>query len=375
MESFLNIKPMMPSAKSNATVLAESTKLREESNIQCHGCAAKLSHEDLVGSFGRLSPTAASLLDDDACESTVDGHRYLLQSIDGLTDLVGDPFIFGQIALEHACNDVLAKGVRPSAALVSVDIPRASSLIMRDTLGQLTSGFQKACSTHRIHYLGGHTSVGDELKVHCAITAWHNESVVWSKGKCRHGDLIVLTKPIGTAAIFAAHMQGLCKGVWREQAIQSMLQSHTPIMAVLRQHDISSGTDITGFGLGMHLAQLVKGQDELSIQINVDELACLDGFLEVTDCKVRSSLFEANLVALSQLAHPSLCDDLSSAKLCNPETSGPLALAIPPQHANALVNQLQKHGFERARVIGRVVHKPEQGHTLLPFTLPFLAKK
>jgi len=369
MDAFADLKPMMRSLTAQSNILAESLELQSQSKIQCRGCAGKLSHEDLIGSFAQLSPTAASLLDDDACESTIDGHRYLLQSIDGLSDLVGDPFLFGQIALEHACNDVAAKGVKPNAALVSVDVPRASSMIMRDMLGQVTSGFQKACSTHRLHYLGGHTSIGAELKIHCSITAWHNESVVWSKGKCRVGDLIVVTKPIGTAALLAAHMQGLCKGVWREQAIQSMLQSHLPIVAHLRQFDISSGTDITGFGLGVHVAQLIKGQDELSIQIHVDEIACLDGFLEVTDRKVRSSLFEDNLLALSQFAHPDLCDELAAAKLCNPETSGPLALALPAEHAHTLVMTLQKHGFERARIIGRVVHKPEQGFSLLPSML------
>ena len=181
------------------------------------------------------------------------------------------------------------------------------------------------------------------------------------KGGMRKGQWLLLTKPIGTGALFAAQMRGAADGSWVARALESMVLSNERSAQVLAEHGASACTDVTGFGLLGHLVEMA-GASGARVSLSMGHVPLLAGASECVARGIFSSLQPANLrlkraVANegSALSHPSY------PLLFDPQTAGGLLAAVPAERADACVAALRAAGYEHAAVVGEVLEELPEG--------------
>ncbi|HEY9807107.1 MAG TPA: selenide, water dikinase SelD, partial [Candidatus Obscuribacterales bacterium] len=166
---------------------------------------------------------------------------------------------------------------------------------------------------------------------------------------------LILTKALGTGALFAADMQRRAKGRWIDQAVESMLQSNQAAAQCLMQHQASACTDITGFGLLGHLYEMVQAS-QVAVELNLEAIPLLPGASTVVAQGIVSSLQPQNLRAALKVQNWSqISDRPEAALLFDPQTSGGLLAAIPAERASDCVSALQALGYRQSRAIAQVV--------------------
>ncbi len=169
-----------------------------------------------------------------------------------------------------------------------------------------------------------------------------------NKNTLNPGDSLILTKALGTGLIFAGQPLGLSKGPWIDQAIEQMLIPNAQAAQLAEQHGASACTDITGFGLGGHLLEMLN-QTDLCVQLNPDALPLLDGASTLIEQGVRSSLYPQNLRRIEQD-----CQSTVPAILADPQTSGGLLIAIEAHKAQGLLDALHYGSEPNSAIIGEV---------------------
>jgi len=266
-----------------------------------------------------------------------------------------DPFMFGRIAAVHSLSDSHAMGARPITALAIAVVPYGVESVVEETLFQMMSGAVEALREVNCALIGGHTCEGKELSLGFAVNGAVEIDRVMQKGGMSPGEMIILTKPIGTGTLFAAHMRVQAEGSWIAKALKHMAQSNHRAAECFREFNASACTDVTGFGVLGHLSEMVKASD-VGAKLNLDSLPLMDGALEcVTKKKIFSSLQPANLrlrraivneaIALKHAVYPLIFD---------PQTSGGLLATVSEKDAAECVSTLRKLGYEQACIVGEV---------------------
>jgi selenide,water dikinase len=200
--------------------------------------------------------------------------------------------------------------------------------------------------------VGGHTSEGAELSLGFAVNGLVDRDTALRKGGLQPGDALILTKPIGTGSLLAAHMRGKAKARWVMAAIAHMTQSNRTAAHILRAHGASAATDITGFGLLGHLVEMVKAGD-VDVTLSLLRLPLLDGVCETMASGIFSSLQPQNVrlrrairnleAAATHPLYPILFD---------PQTAGGLLASVPAARAQACVGALRAVGYASAAIVG-----------------------
>ncbi len=342
--------------------------------MRCGGCGAKVGATVLSRALGSLDvwpqPDVLIGLDapDDAAVMRVPPGMAMVHTVDFFRSFYDDPFVFGQIAANHALGDIYAMGGRPHSATAIVTVPPGLESVTENLLRQLMSGAVKVLNEAGCPLVGGHTGEGRELALGFAINGLVDEglSTVLRKGALQPGDALVLTKPIGTGTLFAAHPQGHARGRWIAGALASMVQSNREGAAVLRRFGARSATDLTGFGLLGHLVEMTRPSG-VDAQLDLAALPLLDGALECVASGILSSLQPANVRLRRALrnqadfvAHPRY------PLLFDPQTAGGLLASVPADQAAACVQALREAGYPHAAVIGQVLPPADE---LAPITL------
>ncbi len=165
------------------------------------------------------------------------------------------------------------------------------------------------------------------------------------------GEALVLTKPLGTGAIFAADMRAEASGAWVEGAIQAMLLSNGAAAECLVAHGASACTDITGFGLLGHLIEMLRASG-VDARLDLDSVPALDGALDLLARDIQSSLHPANEAFAEVLAGPR--DHPADPLMFDPQTAGGLLASLPADRAGACVEALRERGYQAAAIIGAV---------------------
>ena len=178
-----------------------------------------------------------------------------VQTIDFFRSFIGDPYQFGRIAAVHALSDCEAMGAIPQTALALVQVPFASEDKQEEDLVQLMAGAASALKRVNCALVGGHTCESRELGLGFAISGRlpGGSTTAMTKVAMRGGDVLILTKPLGTGTLFAADMRAKARGPWIATALKSMETSNREAATCLRAHGALACTDITGFGLIGHL--------------------------------------------------------------------------------------------------------------------------
>jgi selenide,water dikinase len=194
--------------------------------------------------------------------------------------------------------------------------------------------------------VGGHSAEGAEASLGFAVTGLAAPDSLWRKGGLQPGDALVLTKPLGTGIVLAAQMQGLARVDWLAATLASMARSNGAAAAVLRRFAITACTDVTGFGLGGHLMEMLRASG-VAAEL-VASLPALPGARELAAGGVASTLAPANRAWLD------LGDGEAVALLSDPQTSGGLLAGMPAEQAEACVAALVEAGCE-ATLVGQVM--------------------
>jgi selenide,water dikinase len=326
-----------------------------DDQMHCGGCGSKVSAELLNEVLDELGiAESSSEHRDDAALYRVPENKVMLHSVDSFRNFIDDPFVFAQIAVSHALSDIYAMGGKPVTALAIITVPFAKPAVTKALLTQLMAGAQKQLNFDDVQLVGGHTSEGAELSVGFSVNGIIDEARILKKSGMQAGDALILTKPLGTGAIFAADMQHKAKGQWVENALRVMQQSNGAGMSVLLENQASSCTDVTGFGLAGHLKEMMLASGN-GVRLDLDKIPTLEGALQSMDAGITSTLHEGNRSALPTQMNL----DAQAEILFDPQTSGGLLASVPEQYAQPCIDALIEAGYAESAVIGRVTEAIE----------------
>jgi selenide,water dikinase len=238
-------------------------------------------------------------------------------------------------------------------------VPPGLEAKVEDLLLQMMGGAVEVLNAAGCSLVGGHTGEGRELALGFAINGLIDEkmSEVMRKGGMQAGDMLVLTKPIGTGTLFAAHGRGAARGRWIDGAMQSMLVSNQVGAQILSAYGATACTDLTGFGLLGHLVEMTRPSG-VDAELNLGALPLLDGATDCVKAGIVSSLQTSNVRLRRAVRNmEEFAQDARYPLLFDPQTAGGLLASVPAGQADACVAALQAAGYAQAAIIGRI-HPP-----------------
>lgn len=332
-----------------------------EDLMRCGGCGAKLAADPLRRVLARLPDQAAAHvtlgIGDDAAQVN-HGAGSTLLSVDGFRAMVDDPYLLGRICAHHSLNDLFAMGARPTAALALATLPLMAQQMMEEDLFQLLSGAVEVLNAHGAPLVGGHSAEGAELSIALTVTGTPGE-VTLTKAGGQAGDVVLLTKPIGTGVILAGAMRGIHLAGCVSACLKSMDTSNAPSLSILQRHGVTALTDVTGFGLIGHLGEMLRAS-QCGVELRLSDVPVLTGGLALAQQGVRSSIQGANAQALNDFTVSASVEDTDRLNLLSdPQTSGGLLACIPSGQADACLRTLQDAGIP-ASVIGSLTPQGNQ---------------
>jgi len=277
----------------------------------------------------------------------------LVQTVDFFTPIVDDPGTFGRIAAANALSDVYAMGGRPVTALAIAAFPD-EGVDMSVLAAILAGGAQKAKEAG-ISVIGGHTVKDSEPKYGLAVTGIVHPDRIVRNSTARTGDVLVLTKPLGTGILTTARRSDRIDDAALSAAVTSMETLNKAASETMVRIGVDAATDITGFGLLGHLREMTDGSG-LGAEVDAASVPLFAGVLELARSGSAPGGTKANLraaLAAGVSFAAGTSDELQLA-LCDAQTSGGLLIAVPAQRSDALLAALQAAGVTEARRIGRI---------------------
>ena len=319
------------------------------------GCAAKYSAARLQELLAGFAPAAPDDLlvglapADDAAVYRLDEERALVFTVDFFPPLVEDPALYGAIAATNALNDVFAMGGKPLLALSVADFPE--ELPVATVRAIFDAAAEKVAEAGAI-LAGGHTIRDEEPKYGLAVVGTVHPDAVWRKDGARPGDALFLTKPLGTGLVLTALRKGASPDGAREAVEALMTDLNASAADALRPFEPGAVTDVTGFGLFGHAAEVAE-RSGVRVVLEADRLPALPGALEAAEEGLATGGDSRN----RDFAAPVLDDGgVPAAALAlgfDPQTAGGLLFSLPAAKAPVLEASFRDERLFLARV-GRV---------------------
>ena len=334
-----------------STVSVDAVKLTRGSAYG--GCGAKLSkgllHTVLCGLPRLESDDLIVGIEsaDDAGVMKVSDELAIIHTTDFFPPMVDDPYTFGRIAATNALSDVWAMGGTPLAAMNLVSYPLKE--LGRDALKEILRGGLEAMAESGAVLAGGHTVEGQELLYGLAVTGTVHPDKVWRNGGALPGDALVLTKPLGTGLVTTAAKGEMAEADHITTAMRWMTTLNKDAALVLRNLDPHAVTDVTGFGLAGHAAEMAEASG-CALELDLEALPAMPGALEAAATglvPVGAGKNRTSIAAVLEIADGA--DELRVDLALDPQTSGGLLAAVSPDAAESLVRRLPG-----AAIVGRV---------------------
>jgi selenide,water dikinase len=354
------------------TMVTSVPPIRLTELTECGGCAAKLGADVLEealaglglreGDPGRMPDGLIAGLDppDDAAVHIVAPDIAVIGTLDFFPPIVDDARTYGRIAAANALSDVFAMGGRVLFALSVAAVPEDLPVgVFREMLDGAAEVVREAGGI----LAGGHTIRDPEPKYGLAVIGSAHPDRLLRKGGAEPGDVLILTKPLGTGLLVSGHRQGQTSEANLAGAVESMLVLNRAASELLVQHGVKGATDVTGFGLLGHGLEMARASGTRFV-FDASKLPALDGAIDLARAGVETGgaahnrRFVAPQLTLGMDVAPELV-----TLAHDPQTSGGLLAAIPRATLNALHADLESAGI-RHRAVGRVEAAPEPGVTL-----------
>ncbi|MBZ2187697.1 selenide, water dikinase SelD [Alcanivorax sp. JB21] len=344
--NFMRLFSDLPARQTMATRETDGTAA-----MHCQGCGAKLGPDALRHALEGLEgyPRDEVLTDfrsgDDAALVRWPARQLLVQSQDYFPAFIDEPWLFGRIATLHSLSDLHAMNATPHSALATVSIAHNHPRLQQRDLRQLMQGALSALQESHCSLLGGHTIEGPQMAAGFAVNGSADPAKLLHKKGARPGDVLLLTKPLGTGILLAAQMRQRCKGPWLDAALESMLANHGPAAGVFAQHGATACTDVTGFGLLGHLLEMLD-KSQVGANLTLSALPVLPGAITLAGQGIGSSLKPANDVVLSRChLAPGVAGHPLLTALTDPQTSGGLLASVPAAQHLACIAALHALGL------------------------------
>jgi len=323
---------------------------------------------EIVKEFAGAAKTDPNLLvgfetGDDAGVYRLTDDLALVQTVDYITPVVDDPFLYGQVAAANSISDVYAMGGRPLTAMNLCNFPAKN--IDRNSLRRILEGGFSKIKEAGATLVGGHTVRDDELKYGLSVTGLIDPRRILTNAAARAGDHLVLTKPVGTGVIITGYRRGLADEDLLLRAVNWMAALNRTACETMLEFDSHACTDITGFGLSGHALGMAKGSN-VRMRIRFNDLPKYEESLDLIGQGVATSVTGSNLqVVQDYLTFSGNFTDEEKGLVVDPQTSGGLLISLPADQAPKLVGRLRERGNQVAAVIGEVV--PSDGRPGLEF--------
>jgi selenide,water dikinase len=340
---------------------ATTPRIRLTSLSHGAGCACKLGFTDLSEVLKHLPNVVDPrvLVDaatrDDAAVFRLSDDRALVATTDFFTPIVDDPRAWGAIAAANALSDIYAMGGTPLFALNLVGWPRDK--VPFEVLGEVLAGAAEVTGRARCPVLGGHSiDVLEPLFGLVVLGEVHPDRALTNAGACA-GDLLVLTKPLGTGILATALKRDALLETGMAEAVRSMTTLNDGAARAALAVGVSAATDVTGFGLLGHLGNILAAS-RVGAEIAIESLPILAHALSLAGRGVVPGGTQRNLAAATGVTWD---DDVTPVErlICvDAQTSGGLLLATPPEHEAALLAALREAETPAAAVIGRLTDGP-----------------
>jgi selenide,water dikinase len=293
---------------------------------------------------------------DDAGVYRVSDDLAIIQTVDFFTPIVDDPFWFGQIAAANALSDVYAMGGEPKTAMNLVAFP--SDQMDISILRAILEGGLEKMKEAGVVLLGGHSVQDKELKYGLSVTGFvHPDHVVQNTG-LKPGDQLILTKPIGTGIINTAIKRGIASLEVIESTTRLMATLNRDAGRVMKTFPVSACTDITGFGLLGHLAEMLSNAS-IGVRLESKAIPLISEAIEYARGGfIPGGAFKNKAFRSSMVSPAPHIDSLLMNILFDPQTSGGLLMGIGKDRVADLLDSLKAAGVEHAAIIGEVVSEP-----------------
>jgi selenide,water dikinase len=280
---------------------------------------------------------------DDAAVYRIAPDRALVATVDFFTPIVDDPTDFGAIAAANSVSDVYAVGARPLFALGITAFPRQK--LATGLLEKIVAGGANKMAEAGIAVVGGHSVDDAEPKFgYAVIGEVHPDHIVDHEG-ARAGDIVFLTKPLGSGLIATAIKRGLCPPALEREAVKLMSTLNRRASEAMIAAGATAATDVTGYGLIGHLANIAGGAD-----IDLRAVPFLEGVRDLAERDLFPDGSRRNHQAYRDQVDWGGIAELDQLMLCDAQTSGGLLVAIPPDNAAAFERALATEQFSAARI-------------------------
>lgn len=327
--------------------------------VESAGCASKISQNDLKIALAGLPALTDPrvLISSDTCDDAgvfkISDDLALVQSVDVFTPNVDDPYTFGQIAAANSVSDIYAMGGTPLTALsiIAFPIEKLAHSVMNDLL---RGGMDKMAEAG-VSVIGGHSLKDNEVKFGFAVTGTIDPKKMVTNNSAKPGDVLILTKPLGAGIISFARQLDRAFPFNIQEISLSMAALNKDAAEVMRAKGIRCGTDVTGFGLMGHLAEMVV-QSGVTAEIKTGNIPLFGDVLEfarqdlISGAVERNREFAAKLVSFDADIGPDW-----QAVLFDPQTSGGILMAVPEKEAESVLALLKKKGVSASSIIGRIM--------------------
>lgn len=332
--------------------------VRLTEHIRSAGCASKIGQKDLHQVLARLPKVEDPRLlvgmatADDAGVFRLSPGVTLVQTVDVFTPGVDDPYTFGRIAACNSLSDVYAMGGTPVTALSIIGFPIEA--LPPDAMAEIIRGGMDVLKDAGTILLGGHSINDEEVKFGFAVTGIVQDSELVTNAGAKPGDVLILTKPLGTGIISLANQIGRASPESINAIMASMTALNRAAAEIMVRRHASACTDVTGFGLIGHLRQIVA-ESRVTAELWADRLPLFPGVLDYAAQGMFSGANERNSeYSQSCTAFDDDVPDALKAVCFDAQTSGGLLIALPPQEAEEALRELHAAGVLAAAAIGRI---------------------
>ena len=320
------------------------------------GCACKIGPHILNRVLKAVTPVTNDQVladmtgSDDAGVYKISDTLALVQTLDFFTPMVNDPVLFGKIAAANALSDVYAMGGIPLTAMNIVGFP--VPLVEQGILTDVLNGAGSIVAESGAAIVGGHSIENKEPIFGMSVTGQVNPNCIWKNKGAQVGDVLVLTKRIGTGIMNNALKADLFP-VGTEQAVTSMSTLNRVGAKVAHNFTVHACTDVTGFSLMGHSVEMASASD-VTIHIKAYDIPLFDDVIEAAQMGLVPAASYGNRKAITDVQVDESLDPVWTDILFDPQTSGGLLFSVPASEGEQLVEALHKAGIDCAAIIGTV---------------------